>query len=325
MSKSLKHLSFAEKIKKKEKAILYELLPPPKHLSQADLDRSFSLFSAMLKNFPVSAINIPEVREEKRHGSRTDAEIIKLEPRKVASYLQKYGISDIVVNRPIVYESWEKQKQWLKDTYNSYGIRNIVLVGGESSQTSYPGISVTDAAVTIHKKLQSEFPDILLGGIIIPTRNNEAQRVLKKSQAGIEFFTSQIIYEAESVKKFLKEYEELCRQQQIKPKTIFLSFAPITMTRDAQLLKWLGVKIPDETLTVLTTGWLGMGWRSMHICQDILEDILHFVQEHDITVPLGLNIEHVNRHNFETSFVLLERLAETYLGIHSEERQYKIV
>jgi 5,10-methylenetetrahydrofolate reductase len=309
--------SFAEKIKKGKKAVLYELLPPPKHLSKKDINRSFSLFSKMIENFPVDAINIPEVREETRSGARQDLEIIKLEPRTVCSYLQKYTNIDFIINRPIVYHPWKIQQKWFDTVHKKFGVQNIVLVGGESSKIKYPGLSVTEAAMTITK----EYPDVVLGGIVIPTRNDEAKRVLQKSSAGVKFFTTQILYDAESIKRFLKDYWEICQKKKVAPKMIFLSFAPVGTPKDISLLQWLGVKISKENHEFLTTGWLGMGWRSLQICQDILEDVLNFLKKQRILVPIGLNIEHLNRHNLESSFILLERLCNIYAEPRYAERR----
>jgi 5,10-methylenetetrahydrofolate reductase len=321
MKKKITNRSFAEKVRNGKKTILYELLPPPKQLSRQDIHRSLSLFADMVNNFSIDAINIPEVREETRSGSRPDAAILKLEPRTVCAYLQKYTNAEFVINRPIVYDAWSKQKKWLNEIYHTHGLHNIILVGGESSKTTYPGLSVNEAAKKIGEEAE-KYPDIVLGGITIPTRRQESKRVLQKGLNGVTFFTSQILYESQSVKKFLRDYWRLCQKTETKPKMIFLSFAPITTTADLNLLQWLGVAVPKRTHKELTTGWLGMGWRSLKVCQNVLEDILEFVDRERIRVPLGLNIEHLNRHNLEASFTLLERLTTVYAKpVFSERRQ----
>jgi len=310
-----KHASFAEKVQKGEKVVLYELLPFPTNLTKRDIAHSVSFVTAMVKNFPIDAINIPEVREETRNGTRQGTEISKLEPRIVASYLQ--NDVDLIINRPIVYLPWSKQKKWLQETHNQFGINTIILVGGESRSIIYPGLSVTDAAATILR----DFPQVFLGGITIPTRKGEAKRVLQKSLSGIEFFTTQVLYEAKAIKQFLKEYWELCQKQAVAAKMIVLSFAPATTARDVDLMKWLGVDIPKKTYEFLATGWLGMGRRSVQICKEILEEILEFVERHQIKIPLGLNVEHINRHNLESSFILLESLSQSYLGNQYVQRR----
>ena len=300
--------SFVSKVRKGEKTILYELLPLPKKLTQKDLDTSLGLFARLLKEQQVDGINIPEVREEKREGDREDPEIAKLTPIEMAQALHRHVSQTVVLNRGIVYESWEDQQQWLTHARKKVGIESIVLVGGESSKRRYPGISVTEAA----KKITENDADVLLGGITIPTRHQEAKRVLQKSNNGVTFFTTQILYESKAIKKLLRDYWRLCQKQKVAPSMIFLSFAPVTIPADIRLLKWLGVEILDKTKAKLT-GWLGIGTKSLVVCEDVLNDILTFVKKEGIRVPLGINVEHVNRHNFEISFQLLERLTKRYL------------
>jgi 5,10-methylenetetrahydrofolate reductase len=311
--------SFSEKVRQKRKTVLYELLPPPKNLSKKDIEKSISTFMSMISNLPIDGVNIPEVREEKRNGKRGATELIKLEPRIVASYIKKHKMTDLIINRPVVYLPWEKQGRWLEELLFDYKIHNIVLVGGESSKIKYPGPSVAEAASKIKQDPKYKFEDILLGGITIPTRENEPFRVLQKANAGIEFFTTQILYESYSIKKFIKKYWQLCLKKNTDPKMIFLSFAPISSNRDIELLAWLGVDIPKKVLNLLTTGWIGAGWRSLQVCQDVLEDTLNFIEKEKIGVPIGINVEHVSKHNFEISFLLLERL----LTLYDKNRQKK--
>lgn len=304
--------TFAQKVRNRGKIVLYEFLPPPKNLLEKDLRSSLKIFSALVKEHKIDAINIPEVREEERSGKRNVPSMVKLEPRVVSSYFRKYDDCDVIINRPVVYHSWQKQRKWLSSTYHDYGIRNMVFVGGESSKVSYPGLSVTDTATAIFSKHKVEFPDIFIGGITIPTRKNEAERVLKKAQAGIEFFTTQVLYEAEKSKQLLVNYWKLCKRHKQKPKTIFLSFAPVVAPSDIDLLIWLGVEVSMKTAEKLKTGWIGMGFRSVSICEQVLLDILQFVKKQRIDVPIGLNIEHISRHNFEISFLLLNKLSDIY-------------
>ncbi len=310
--KQKKRKTFAQKVRNHEKTVLYEFLPPPKNLLEKDLASSLKIFSALVREHAIDAINIPEVREEERSGKRNTPSMVKLEPRVVSSYFRKYNDCDVVINRPVVYHSWNKQKQWLSETYHSYGIRNMVFVGGESSRVSYPGLSVADTSKTIFAHHQKDFPDIFLGGITIPTRKNEADRVLKKAQAGIEFFTTQVLYESQKSKQFLVDYAKKCTKNKVIPKTIFLSFAPVVAPSDIDLLLWLGVEVSKKTAEKLKTGWIGMGFRSVAVCESVFLDIMQFVKKQHINVPLGLNVEHINRHNFEISFLLLNRLSDIY-------------
>ncbi|MBI2074583.1 MAG: hypothetical protein HYT83_01955 [Candidatus Levybacteria bacterium] len=314
MKKNTIKKTFAQKIRRGDKTILYEFLPPPKNLSSQDIDKSISLFATILSKFPVDAINLPEVREETRNGIRISPALAKMEPRLVCPFLQKYGMWDLIINRPIVYLPWEKQQLWLKETCRKYNVQNYVFVGGESSKIAYPGLSVNDAAAWVKGQFQEEFPNICLGGIIIPTRKHEILRVLQKTQSGITFFTTQILFEDWFIKQFLKQLWEECVKKHIKPPMVFLSFAPIATPKDVELLRWLGVNVPEKTIKKLATGWIGMGWNSIQVCKKILSDILRFVKENGICIPLGLNVEHVSIHNLELSFILVEELSNIYLN-----------
>ncbi len=304
--------TFAQKVRNKQKVILYEFLPPPKTLGTTETKISIKQFATILGSYNVDAINIPEVREETRSGKRSNPVLLKLEPRVVHAHLSKHASCDVIINRPVVYLPWKKQKRWFLETYNTYGIRNFIFVGGESSKIIYPGLTVSQTAKKLKTTHKNDFPDIFLGGITIPTRKNEAKRVFAKASSGIEFFTTQVLYEAEKSKKFLKEYDVLCQKNNTLPKTIILSFAPAVTPKDLDLLSWLGVEISAKTVRLITTGWLGIGFRSLDICQNVFEDILTFTIKNHIKVPLGLNVEHISRHNFEISLLLLQRLSGIY-------------
>lgn len=304
--------SFSQKVKIGQKVILYEMVPPPVNTSKRDLESSMKLFCKVLGKYPVDAINLPEVREENRGGVRSESVLVKIEPRVVAQLIGKFGKQEVVINRPVVHLPKRKQIKWFIQTIKEYGQNNFILVGGESSKVKYPGPSVSEVATILSDN--SDFNNICLGGITIPSRKNEAQRLFEKSLAGIDYFTSQVLYESSEIKKVLREYWELCCKAGVKPKTIILSFAPVSTNKDLELLKWLGVEIPEKAYKTLTLTWLGVGWRSLDISSQILEDVLEYVNKFRIEVPLGLNIEHISRHNFELSLMLLNKLSKKYLN-----------
>jgi len=44
----------------------------------------------------------------------------------------------------------------------------------------------------------------------------------------------------------------------------------------------------------------------------LLEEILSFVTENEIRVPIGLNVEHIMTYNFDHSVELLQRMSKRY-------------
>ena len=302
--------------------ISYELIPPPMNVSDSEKIAYAKCAAEVLLHSPVPihVLNLPEIRDEKHlnHIKRPQEFLSKMDNREFALllYEQLPHHIDYLINHCTVYESWEEQKHWLIETWQKYKLNNLILVGGDSSQIVYPGPSVTEFAQFIKKEKN---PLFLLGGITIPSRiytnpqRSEACRLIEKTKAQLDYFTSQIIYEAKPVKQLLQEYNHLCNKFGMKPKRIFLSLAPITHAKDVDFLTWLGVHLSEESRAYLLSSPIGIGWRSLNKCREIIQDILSFIENEDIKVPIGLNIEHISQHNFEMSCIFINDLGAMYL------------
>jgi len=299
--------------------IFYELLLPANN-EAANLDAYIECAIDLLTSTPIQidAVNIPEIREEDHESSkRTQKYVPKMDPWVFAKMLEKasYNHIEVILNHCTVYEPWEVQKQWIKAAITQHNIGVLILVGGSSSKTQYPGPSVLETGHYLKTHYQQEF---LFGGITIQTRRyhdqekDEPFRLYTKSLHGLDFFTSQIIYEPISIKLLLRDYAQVCKEQGVAPKRIFLSFAPVSKRKDLEFLRWLGVAVPKAIEQELFKADIGIGWRSIKIAVNILQEILHFMSEENIQVPIGLNIEHITRHNFELSLELIERLGKLY-------------
>lgn len=299
--------------------IFYEVIPPTR---QTDPDTAKAYAECTVEMIEstttgIDAINLPEIRAERRNAQRTHAYEPKTDQRQFACELKSQfnRQMDLVVNHCTVYENWEEQQEWLKETEKVYQIDHLVLVGGETSRVKYPGPSVTEMAQSVHYAYGDTF---FCGGVTIPTRRHddprkdEPHRLCKKGQHGLEFFTSQVIYEPDSIKSLLKSYDQLCRENGEVPKRIFLSFAPVSSKKDIIFLRWLGVEVPKDVEQQLLKANIGIGWRSLQVSKKLLEDILNFMRDENIQVPLALNVEHITRHNFELSKEFIEQLGSIY-------------
>lgn len=297
--------------------IFYELISPT-NIEASNVEAYIECASDLLTHFSfkIDAVNIPEIRDEEKSSGSGNAVpsnyLSKMNSGDYAGVLENklYKHTDVILNHCTVYEPWEDQYQWLESLIRHH-IHHVVLVGGSSSKISYPGPSVLDMCDYIQSHSSSQ--QLLCGGITIQTRREEASRLFTKSLHGMEFFTSQIIYDAEPVKALLRDYDGLCKQQGVFPKRIMLSFAPVSTHGDLKFYRWLGVQISPEIESTLFQADLGVGWRSVKVCAQILQDILDYMKQENIKVPVGLNIEHITRHNFELSFMLVEQLGSLYM------------
>ncbi len=290
--------------------VVYEILPP--RIIDGSSEDYAERISTLLSKTHIDAINIPEVHMEESRGKRPVEEKERAEPREFGRIIQDSVGVEAIVNRVTVHHSISEQNEWFRSTKEDFGIDNLVLVGGESGKIEYPGPSVNESAISIQELNKIENLDIFYGGISLPSRKIESKRMLSKSESGIDFFTTQVLYESEEICKMLGHYQEICKISDVEPKRTLLSFAPISTLRNLRFLKWLGVEIPKRTEEKLIQREEDMKSLSIEISMGILDDVLNHILENKITVPIGLNVEHIMAYNFDHSVELLQLMSKRY-------------
>ncbi len=304
-------MRFRDKVRKpKRPVVAYEILPPRE--KDGTLNSYAEIISSLLSQTHIDAINIPEVHEENARGLRPVKNLERAEAREFGRLLQDNVGIEAIVNRVTVHNDLDYQKSWIKETFYDYDIENLILVGGESSDIKYPGPSVNETSEYITRDLNAGRFDFFCGGITIPSRKIESVRLLKKGSNGIEFFTTQVLYDGKKIKKMLKYYDDVCKENNVLPRRILLSFAPVSSKKNIDFLKWLGVEIPSQTEKRLTNNKTNMSDESLEIASDILKSILNNNEKLGITVPIGLNVEHIMSYNFQSSINMLQELSRIY-------------
>ena len=303
-------MRFRDKVRKpKRPVVAYEILPPRE--KDGTLNSYAEIISSLLSQTHIDAINIPEVHEENARGLRPVKNLERAEAREFGRLLQDNVGIEAIVNRVTVHNDLDYQKDWIKETFYDYDIENLILVGGESSDIKYPGPSVNETSEYITRDLNAGRFDFFCGGITIPSRKIESVRLLKKGSNGIEFFTSQVLYDGKKIKKMLKYYDDVCKENNVLPRRILLSFAPVSSKKNIDFLKWLGVEIPSQTEKRLNKR-TSMSDESLEIASEILKGILNNNEKLGITVPIGLNVEHIMSYNFQSSINMLQELSKIY-------------
>ena len=290
--------------------VIYEILPP--RIIDGTIESYAERISTLLSKTHIDAINIPEVHAEESRGKRPIEDRKRALPRDFGRIIQDSVGVEVIVNRVTVLENHKNQRKWFMETSEDFGINNIVLVGGESSQIDYPGPGVSEAATMIEEINSENGSSIFSGGIVLPSRKVESERMEKKSANGVKFFTTQVLYDSQDICKLLWHYNNTVNERGSIPRRVLLSFAPISTKKNLEFLKWLGVEIPEETEENLIQSEEGIKERSIEICMGLLEEILSFVTENGIRVPIGLNVEHIMTYNFDHSVELLQRMSKRY-------------
>jgi 5,10-methylenetetrahydrofolate reductase len=310
---------------------LFEMVPPAASKPGAVED---AIAEAEKIRHRVDAINLPEIHDETRGQERSVKFIERVEPRALGGRIRRELGLDVIVNRCVVYEA--DQVRWLRNTQEEHGIGHVVLVGGESSRIQYPGPTVMQAA----QQAVSAGLRTSLGGISIPSRLHEPERVRRKAAAGLAFFTTQVLFDSNDIVWLIQKLNGLEAR-------IFLSFAPVSHPRDLEFLRWLGADIPVDldrfllqdvapgfspanadgietpdlkaAATKATEAMQSALNRSLDLAQRILMDVFDNLPPDP--PPIGLNIEHINKRNFSAAVRMLDRLNELYVGLVSAKRQ----
>ena len=297
-----------DKIKRPRRPVVaYEILPPRE--KDGTLNSYAANISSLLSQTHIDAINIPEVRDEVARGERPVKNQLRAEPREFGRLLQDIVGVEAIVNRVVVHQKLNDELKWLEETNKKYEIENLITVGGESRSIDYPGPSVNEALAAIKK---NENINLLCGGISIPSREKESLKLIEKSENGSEFFTTQVLYDSSKIIKMISHYQKRCDEKKTFPRRLLLSFAPVSSEKNIKFLKWLGVEIPVETEKLLIEDLSKMTDKSMEIAVNVLQETLNHLNENDIIVPIGLNVEHIMSYNFQASIEMLQELSRIY-------------
>jgi methylenetetrahydrofolate reductase (NADPH) len=297
--------------------VFFEMVPPAKGKPQA-LEATLRELARIQKL--ADAINLPEIHDESRGSDRTFKFVPRIEPRLLGGRIRKELGMDVVVNRCVVYE--KDQAGWFRETEEMFGIQNLILVGGESSEIRYPGPNVIEAA----REIQAASPASTLGGISIPSRALEVERLRRKVAEGLCFFTTQVLFDSNDIVWLIQRLNGVEAR-------IFLSFAPVTQPRDIEFLRWLGVDVPSDLDRFLIAG-LPAEKDSSHASEHAFERSLNLAKRILMDVfdnlppdppPLGINIEHINRRNFDSAVRMLEQLRAFYSNLLAARRRTSLV
>ena len=310
-----------DKVKKPQRPVVaYEILPPRE--KDGTLNSYAETISSLLSQTHIDAINIPEVHDEIGRGDRPITNQKRGEPREFGMLLQDIVGIEAIINRVVVHEPYDEQIRWIEETNSTYEIENMIIVGGESSKVDYPGPSVNEMLQTIARGYNSNGGDIFCGGIAIPSRKDESKNLIRKSEHGSEFFTTQVLYNAENIIKMINNYQSRCNELDTFPRRILLSFAPVSSQKNIEFLKWLGVEIPVDTERYLKGRPGSMTERSLDVAVEVLNEVLDFITVNNLKVPVGLNVEHIMSYNFQSSVEMLQELARIYREFCIKTQQY---
>ena len=276
--------------------VVLEIVPPGRRVSEKAVNAFVDRVRGSVRSLEnLNGVNIPEVLEENHAGQPFYRD---LDPGDFAAQLGDLGV-DPIVNKVVAHIPSEAVlRRWIRESVEDHGFRNFVLVGGNSSRVRYPGPTVVEAN-RILRAVTKGRDDIALGNITIAERDHEVDRLVEKTRAGCDFFTTQVLFEAEPMATVLRTYGRRCSSQNLKPATVLLSFAPVSDYQDIEFLVWLGATVSPRTEEALLPSGGAPGRASLEVAHTLWSHLHAAAAQSRPPVPLGVNIEEVSAHNFD--------------------------
>lgn len=285
-----------------------EAVPPLLRQGTAGIDAILGKIDAIHAAVGLDGVNIPEIRQESsksKQGERLKPFEPRLEPRELARRIREDFGLECIINRVVVHLAWERQADWFRQTWEEYGIRQFVLVGGEKAGECYPGPSVPETNELVHRVIDD--CDLRIGNICIPTRMREAQRMARKLATGADFFTTQILYHARELTHLLDEVQELGLSG--PPPMLLLTLCPIQSQRNIRFLHWLGVSLSAELEAWLTCDPEQVTERSLEHLERVWTEIhRHWLSRHS-RFAMGLSLAPIGQIPLTTTVRLARNLA----------------
>jgi 5,10-methylenetetrahydrofolate reductase len=286
--------------------VFFEPVPPSLRTRVDRVEAYFLELATRLRSIDsLDAIDVPELIDENHDGRpyyRT------ADPREIGRRLAELVHRPVVVNKVVAHlRSPAALVDWTHETLEG-GIRDVVLVGGSSRYIPYPGPPVIEADRACSGLLREKGGHV--GNIAIPQREGEAHRMLAKTRAGASFFTTQILFDSESLRRTLQEYDALCQKSGVAPAAVLLSFAPLADETDAEFVRWLGADIPEEAERWILNGdESSAGERAIEHARRVWTDTRSGADADGLSLSLGVNVEQLTQRHLDVALRMLTELS----------------
>lgn len=287
-------MSLIERLR--DRPVVAEVIPPRIGASQSQIEGALQVVQTLVDTCRVDAVNVPEII-----GSGFQS----MDPLDFGLLVQdRFGV-EVIVNKVVVHEPEVQFRAWIERALREEAA-GVILVGGERGGIYYPGPRVIQANRIAKEIAETEGRALPVGNVTLPTRANEAARMLEKTENGCDFFTSQIVYEFPSINTHLQAYEDVCALARQRPSPILYAFSPVDGKQDILFLRYLGVNVPPDVEASILAGKGTQA--SLDIITDVWNRLTAAAQERGVRVPIGLVLETVSRHNADAVATLVRRL-----------------
>ncbi len=314
-------ISLQERFSDPTRGVYFVGTTPPKDSTEPEKATDIAdKLLARLRQIDYDGLIVYDIQDESSRISkpRPFPYMQTLDPREYSQLLRQRSGHAVITYKSVAQRDRADFERWLEDSREQFDIHDMVLVGSPSSDGDIQ-LSLPKA----YETLQQHPLDFHLGGVTIAERHalkgNEHLRLLGKAEQGCQFFISQAVYNAQATIDLLSSYARECRNRDITPKRIILTFTPCGSAKTLEFMEWLGISVPDATRWRILDATNPLA-ESIRVCRSNLDQILEAVAP--LGIPLGLNIESLtNRKDEIDASIRLFKLLKATLDLKLAEQQ----
>ncbi len=293
--------------------------PPKDNTSQENVSDIADKLLGRLSAIDYDGMIVYDIQDE---SSRTDKPrpfpfIKTYDPREYSRIIREKSQHPVITYKSVSQKDRADFDNWLEEAWEHYGIRDIVMVGSPSSDGEVR-LSLNEA----YKALAEHRADYNLGGVTIAERHakkgDEHLRLMQKGDQGCTFFVSQAVYNAQATIDMLSRYARECKEREVEPRRVILTFTPCGSAKTLEFMEWLGISVPEATRYRILDAHNPLA-ESIRVCRSNLEQILEACLP--LGIPLGLNIESLtNRKDEIDASIRLFKLLKATLDLKLAEQ-----
>lgn len=242
----------AELLARTRDGVLLYGLTPPRQTSTADEATSIAAATlTRIQSVQVDGLILYDVDSE---ADRTDAPrpfpfMPMMDPADFLDHYLTDWVGPVVVYRAVGKYTGDQLDHWLSKADRDRVL--TVLVGAASRHqtvlTSLPEAYRRHAALSLPPRM---------GGVVIAERHASSEtehlRMLRKQDAGCEFFVSQVCYDLDRTRNLLSDYTYTCRDRGLDPQPVVLTLAPCGSVKTLEFMTWLGIDVPRWLRAAIT-------------------------------------------------------------------------
>ena len=243
--------------------------------------------------------------------------------KKSYAYPMDYGLilrlfpnANAVIYRRTHQAGFDKHRRWIIRAAID-GFKSVIAVGNSSSKKSYSGISPLEFASLVQQISERGLADIIQGGICIPSRANELERMLQKESAGISYFVTQYLFESANIDRLYEEYKRKSEETGKPVPRIVIGVTPITGEKNYSFLtNKLRVAIPEDARNKIFSDDKGTIESSIRYISELLKRFFDKYQK-DESVRFGVYVGYTSAKSLPASVEMFGRLREELRGYSS--------